>query len=639
MINMPTSWKAWPMIQIGNRLGHKEQSTSRISPGSYIFKVKASNNDKVWGNGIRSLKIIVKPPFWATWWAYLIYAFCISIVSIIVVRFLRNRARLKRDLYLEHVYNIRQEELYQMKLNFFTNISHEIRTPLTLILGPLDKILKENSSKEFVKPLTLIKSNAGRLMKLVTELLDFRKAEEGRLNIYCTNQDITAFCKSIFESFQALADDRQIEYYFVASEAPLFIYFDSNQLEKAIYNLLSNAFKFTPEQGKITLTVGKSFIEDNWIEIGITDNGKGIPKDMQPKLFESFFQVDDRGRQDIGSGIGLALSKSIVELHRGKIEISSESFPENVTSFIISLPIGSKHLNSQQILDPSKAAYIMDTAVMNSDKVIVNDDAAPLFSRSSKKYTLLIVEDNDEVRQLIVDLLHGKYSILQFSNAEDALSSMKHEIPDLIISDIMMPGMNGLDFCKGVKSNENTSHIPFILLTAKASLDHQIDGLSTGADAYVSKPFSFQILELNIKNLLHAQEVMREKFGQQFVLMPSPSNIASPEEKFLNKLMSIIECKIEDPTFEVNDLVNEIGMSRTVLYKKVQALTSYSVADLIKQIRLKKAAALFKQNTYSIAEVAYMVGFNDRKHFSKEFKKQFEYSPSEYIQNFHQKKV
>lgn len=212
---------------------------------------------------------------------------------------------------------------------------------------------------------------------------------------------------------------------------------------------------------------------------------------------------------------------------------------------------------------------------------------------------------------------------------------MNNEIPDLIVSDIMMPGMNGLDFCKQVKLKEESSHIPFILLTAKASVDHQIEGLNTGADAYISKPFSPQILELNIKNILHAQEVMREKFGQQFVLQPSAINMVSPEEKFLNKLMSIIEEKMEDSEFDVNELVNEIGMSRTVLYKKVQALTNYSVADLIKQIRLKKAAELFKTSTFSIAEVAYMVGFNDRKHFSKEFKKQYDFSPSEYIRNFH----
>ncbi|MBK0383914.1 response regulator [Pedobacter sp. SD-b] len=605
---------------------------ANLSPGSYLFKVKAANSDKVWGYQICALKIIVLPPWWATWWAYLVYVIALSFVLAIIIKFLRNRARLKRDLYLEHVHNIRQEELYQMKLNFFTNISHEIRTPLTLILGPLDKILRNSAAHDFAKPLSTIKNNADRLMKLVTELLDFRKAEEGHMKIHCLQEDIVLFCKKIFDSFVSIANDNKIDYQFIVSSEPILIYFDQNQLEKVLFNLLSNAFKFTPEKGAICLIIENSNLNEGWVDIKIVDNGKGIPKDMQPKLFESFFQVDDRGGHNIGSGIGLALSKSIVELHKGTIKVNSDIEPNSLTSFIISLRKGNAHLDKDEIVAESDLPYINKSDSTN-DLITLIDDL-PTSSRNSKKHTILIAEDNDEVRKLVVDLLVERYKVLQFPNAEAALASMENEIPDLIISDIMMPGMDGLDFCKNVKLKENSSHIPFILLTARASLNHQIDGLSIGADAYLSKPFSPQILELNIKNLLHAQEVMRQKFGHQFVLQPSAINIVSPEEKFLNKLMNIIESKIEDPTFDVNELVNEIGMSRTVLYKKVQALTGYAVADLIKQIRLKKAAELFKQRSYSVAEVAYMVGFNDRKHFSKEFKKFFELSPSEFIQKF-----
>jgi signal transduction histidine kinase/ligand-binding sensor domain-containing protein/CheY-like chemotaxis protein/AraC-like DNA-binding protein len=606
---------------------------ANLSPGSYLFKVKAANNDKVWGNQIRTLQIIVLPPWWATWWAYLIYIIVFGFIFIIIIRFLRNRARLKRDLYLEHVHNIRQEELYQMKLNFFTNISHEIRTPLTLILGPLDKILRNTAASDFVKPLNTIKNNAERLMKLVTELLDFRKAEEGHMKIHCLQEDITPFCKTIFDSFISIANDKSIDYKFISSEEPILIYFDQDQLEKVLFNLLSNAFKFTPDEGKISLVIDKSKLEENWVDIKIIDNGKGIPKDMQPKLFQSFFQVDDRGRHNIGSGIGLALSKSIIELHKGKIKVESDTQPNSITSFIISLRTGKHHLEEDEIIVENNLPNGIKYNYTNNP-ISLNSEDLTLSQTKTKKHTILVAEDNDEVRKLVVDLLEEKYKVIQFSNAEDALNYMESEIPDLIVSDIMMPGMDGLDFCKNVKLKEASSHIPFILLTARASLDHQIDGLSIGADAYLSKPFSPQILDLNIKNLLHAQEVMRQKFGHQFVLQPSAINIVSPEEKFLNKLMNIIESKIEDSTFDVNELVNEIGMSRTVLYKKVQSLTGYAVADLIKQIRLKKAAELFKQNGYSVAEVAYMVGFNDRKHFSKEFKKLFELSPSEFIQKF-----
>ncbi|OAQ40276.1 hypothetical protein A5893_04810 [Pedobacter psychrophilus] len=606
---------------------------ANLPPGRYLFKVKAANNDRIWGNDIKSLKIIVLPPWWATWWAYLIYIIIISFIISIVFRFLRNRSRLKRDLYLEHVLNTRREELYQMKLDFFTNISHEIRTPLTLILGPIDKIIRSGNASEFSKPLNTIRNNADRLMKLVTELLEFRKAEEGHMKIYCLQEDIIAFCKEIYESFTSIALDKEINYQFIAPKEPILIYFDQNQLEKVLFNLLSNAFKFTPDGGKVDLIIENSIKGEDWIDIKVLDNGKGIPLDMQANLFESFFQVDDRGRHNIGSGIGLALSKSIVELHKGLISLESDGKLNGTTSFTVSLRKGSTHFSEEELISEIDSNYSFKTFTSNKDIPLENDNVLTNLN-ISKKYTVLVVEDNDEVRKLVADILIDKYKVIQFSNANEALASMDREIPDLIISDIMMAGMDGLDFCKNVKLNESTSHIPFVLLTAKASVNHQIDGLTKGADAYLSKPFSPSILELNIKNLLHAQEVMRQKFGHQFILQPSPISIVSPEEKFLNKLMNIIESKIEDSNFDVNELVSEIGMSRTVLYKKVQSLTGYAVADLIKQMRLKKAAELFKHSSYSVAEVAYMVGFNDRKHFSKEFKKQFDISPSEYISNF-----
>ncbi|MBC7654107.1 MAG: response regulator, partial [Oligoflexus sp.] len=601
---------------------------ANLPPGNYVFKVKAANKDRIWSNEVRSLIITVLPPWWATWWAYLIYIICISSIIVVVVRFLQNRTMLKRDLYLEHVHNERREELYQMKLNFFTNISHEIRTPLTLILGPLDKILRNPNTKDFAQPLNLIKNNADRLMKLVTELLDFRKAEEGHMKVYCSQQDIVVFCKDIFDSFIVTATDSTINYKFIASPEPVLLYFDEYQMEKVLLNLLSNAFKFTPVGGEISMEIKNVANDKGFVDINIIDNGKGIPKDMHSRLFQSFFQVDDRGRYNIGSGIGLVLSKSIVELHKGSIKFDSDNEVNNLTTFTISLPVGKDHLIEEEIVIRQDLTYHTTGSTVSSEDQ--TEDVQ--INTNAKKYTVLVAEDNDEVRKLIVDLLVEKYKILSFSNAEDALVHMENEIPDLIVSDIMMPGINGLEFCKKVKLSEYSSHIPFLLLTAKASIDHQIDGLSIGADAYISKPFSPQVLDLNIKNLLHSQQVMREKFGRQFVLQPSPSNAVSPEEKFLQKLMTIIELKIEDSTFDVNDLVAEIGMSRTVLYKKVQSVTGYAVADLIKQIRLKKAAELFKQNSYSVAEVAYMVGFNDRKHFSKEFKKYFELSPTEFIQ-------
>ncbi|MDA9555565.1 response regulator, partial [Pelobium sp.] len=603
---------------------------ANLNPGKYLIHIKAANNDAVWSSYINTLEVIILPPWWRTWWAYSIYIVIFGWILYVIIRFLQNRERLRRDLYLEHLQNERQQELYQMKLNFFTNISHEIRTPLTLILAPLEKLLSSTSQGSLAKQLELMKNNADRLMRLVTELLDFRKVEDGHMKIHCSCQDIIPFCKEIFESFRDLAEEKNINYHFNASLQPILIYFDSNQLEKVVFNLLSNAFKFTNQGGEITLSIALREDDANWVDITVTDNGKGIPENMQDKIFESFFQVDDRGRQNIGSGIGLALSKSIIELHKGKISVSSNNTENGLTKFKMSLRTGNQHLSQSEI----NTDILFEETTKKLDDIIYDDEILNSSAQNNnKKYQLLVVEDNDEVRKLIVNLLIEDYHVVDFANGLEALNYINSEIPDIIISDIMMPGMDGLELCKHIKTTETTNHIPVVLLTARASVAYQLDGLSIGADAYISKPFSPQLLSLQIKNLLKAQEVMRDKFSKQITLEPTNTIITSPEEKFLYKLMEIIESKMEDPEFGVTDLVDEIGMSKTVLYKKVKALTNYSIADLIKSIRLKKAAQLLAQNKLTISEIAYTVGFNDRKYFSKEFRKQFGKAPSAYLVN------
>ncbi|RZM26219.1 MAG: response regulator, partial [Pedobacter sp.] len=422
---------------------------------------------------------------------------------------------------------------------------------------------------------------------------------------------------------------KNIKYKFLAAEQPVLIYFDQHQLEKVISNLLSNAFKFTDENGQITLKIQYSETEPGWLEILVMDNGKGISEDFQDKLFESFFQVDDKGRQNIGSGIGLALAKSIVELHKGRITVASYPSLINQTSFTVLLQTGLGHLSSSEIVGEETLVDIKSQLM--PEQIPDQKWAHEKTERTNKRYKVMVVEDNHEVRELIADDFKRSYQIVECQDAQAALILLEKELPDVIISDIMMPGINGLDFCHTVKSNEATNHIPFILLTAKASVDHQLEGLATGADAYISKPFSLKVLELNVKNLLKAQEIFREKFSKQVIIGPVSLNVVTPEEKFLSKLMNIIDKRLEDSSFDVLDLVSEIGMSRTVLYKKVQMLTGYSVADLIKHLRLKKASELLKNTSFNITEITYMVGFNDRKHFSKEFKKQYELTPSEFI--------
>lgn len=613
---------------VGNQ---RVASFTNLEPGKYMFIVKASNNDGVWNGETTQIRITILPPLWKTWWAYVIYALILGSLLFVVLRFLKNRALLKRNLYLEHLQNERQQELYQMKLNFFTNISHEIRTPLTLIIGPLERILQDSKYEGIYKQLNVVKSNADRLMKLITELLDFRKAEDGHMKIHCIQQDLVSFCQRISESFTDLAEEKNISYTFHTEASFIPLYFDEAQLEKVVMNLLSNAFKFTDNGGEISITISVRAEDADWVDIQVCDNGKGIPEDFHEKLFESFFQVDDRGRQNIGSGIGLALSKSIVEKHKGTISVQSHGHESNLTVFTISLRRGRLHLDDSEIhtinhsvITPTPKAPV-DRGVQSLPvKEQIRDDQA-------KTYTILLAEDNEEVRDLIADCLRHEYNVIGFSNGADALLHMKNEIPDLIISDIMMPEMDGLELCQAVKSTDSTNHIPFILLTARSSVDHQVDGLNTGANAYIPKPFSPQILNLNVRNLLAAQEVMRQKFSQQLILEPSVIEMESPEHKFINKLMNVIDINVSDSAFGVDELVNEMGMSRTILYKKVQSLTGFSIADLIKNMRLKKAAMLFTQGGLNVSEVAYQVGFNDRKHFSREFKKYHQISPSEYI--------
>ncbi|HPH46012.1 MAG TPA: two-component regulator propeller domain-containing protein [Chryseolinea sp.] len=617
--------------EIGNQ---RLVNFTSLLPGSYTFNIKASNDNGVWSSYIRSIKLIILPPWWKTWWAYTIYTILLVGLIFAISRLREYRRRMQADLDLEHLQNEQQQEIYNMKLNFFTNISHEIRTPLTLILGPVEKLIDSSANEKYAsRQLHLIKNNASRLMKLVTELMDFRKAEDGQMKIHCSAQDVVSFSRKIFEYFDGLAVEKNITYEFVSDEESILLYFDANQLEKVIFNLLSNAFKFTPDNGKIVLQIGNRKGSGEWVDIHVKDNGRGIPESYHAQMFKNFFQVDDSGRQNIGSGVGLAFSKSIVDLHKGSLHFTSKTSAidePGCTTFTISLRKGKEHLQENQI--ENEPTYSLEHLETVESIQFENTDIEKSSGQEKKNFTIVIAEDNDDVRSFLVDTLIQNYAIIEFANGLDALQSMEHDIPDLIVSDIMMPGMDGLTLCTNVKSKESTNHIPVILLTARASESHQVEGLSTGADAYISKPFNTKILELTIKNLLTAKEIMREKFSQQMVLQPSFNiPLDSPEEKFIAKLMTIIESKMEHPEFDVNELVVEIGMSRSVLYKKVQTLTNYSVADLIKDMRLKKAAELFRQTSMTIADVAFAVGFNDRKYFSKEFKKQFNLSPSEFI--------
>ncbi|WP_304063518.1 hybrid sensor histidine kinase/response regulator transcription factor [Pedobacter glucosidilyticus] len=604
---------------------------TNLPPGKYDFLVKASNNDGLWNPEATKLVIIIKPPLWKTWWAYLLYFIMASGLLFLVIRFFRRQARLETQLYYEHLNTQKIEELYQLKLDFFTRISHEIRTPLTLIFAPLENLIKQTAEQQAVsKQIIQIKNNAERLLRLITELLDFRKIETGNMKILVQQYNLVDFCDTIFNSFTTIAESRQIDYSFKTSNQQLLLFFDANQMEKVLYNILSNAFKYTPDGGTIVLALADDKEE---VHLTVEDNGIGISLADQKKIFTNFYQANQNTHKKEGWGIGLALSKNIVEQHHGRISLISRPETENTagkTSFKVSLKKGQAHFSKEEFAQENDVLENQPVWLPEIDlypQPFIEEEEVP---SQEKKYTILIVEDNDELRTFIRQSLEKYYHIMESLNGLQAWELAIEQLPDIIISDVNMPVMDGFELCSKLKQEERTSHIPVILLTAMAANMHQIDGLQAGADIYLTKPFSIQVLELSVKNLLAGREALKDRYSKQVMLMPRKLEIESPDEKFLNKLMKLIEDNLEDPEFNVTSLVVEIGMSQTVLYKKIKALTDLSITDFIKSVRLKRAAQLLEDNQLSIAEIAYSVGFNDRKYFSKEFKKQFGKAPSDY---------
>lgn len=611
---------------------------TNLAAGNYTFWVKGANNDGIWSEPAK-MDITILPPFWLTWWAWCIYALLVTAIIFMIARYFFLQALLKKE-----------EDLHQVKLNFFTNVSHEIRTHLTLLMAPVEKMTETLPPGDALQqPLSQVRNNAGRLLKLVSELMDFRKAETHHLKLHVQEHDLIPFLQNIYESFRELSLSRNIHTAFTydAEQAPL--YFDPEQLEKVFFNLLSNAFKFTPDGGRIHLHVARG--RGNYI-ITVTDNGRGIAPEYLPKLFTNFFQVADHGLQNTGYGIGLALSRNIVELHHGSLTVESEppaGDKEGRTCFTVTLAEGRQHFADKPLEAPTQrtragqheipAAPTPEAAPFSipaatPDAAPFNATAAAIPDIPASPARLQIVEDNPELRQLIKDTFRRQYDVLEADNGAAGLALATEQIPDLIISDVMMPEMDGFQFCHAVKTDERTSHIPVILLTAKSSQADHVSGLETGADLYLTKPFSTRVLELNVRNLLAAREKMREKFSRQLTTTQPPLTTETlpntVDTAFLEKVMQLVDEHMDDPEFGVDMLARKVAMSQPVLYKKLKAVTNMSVNDFVKQLRLKKAAELIRTRQHTVYEVAYMVGYNDRKYFSREFKKQYGKTPSEF---------
>jgi signal transduction histidine kinase/ligand-binding sensor domain-containing protein/DNA-binding response OmpR family regulator len=600
---------------------------TNLSPGEYIFRVKGSNNDGIWNEKGIALTVIVAPPWWGTWWAYILYGLLFLSGLYWIRRYELNRIKLKNQLKLEKVETDTLRNLDQVKSHFFANISHEFRTPLTLILGQVESVMSSNIENKEKGKLQVANRNARRLLTLINQLLDLSKIESGSMKLKAEQHNIVSFLKSLFYSFESLAESKKITLRFESELENIPVVFDPDKMEKVFYNLVSNAFKFTSANGEIK--VSTKIIDSSTVEIKVKDHGIGIPADRLSYIFNRFYQVDSSStREHEGTGIGLALTKELVELHKGKITVNSKVGEE--TEFIINLPLGDLKIEKEQIVEfPADKFSLINSN--DSEITETHHESGNLHPASEdKKEIILIVEDNSDVRAYIHEQLENDYKVIEARNGEEGILKAQDEIPDLIITDVMMPKMNGYQFSRQIRGDEKTSHIPIIMLTAKAGLDDKLEGLETGIDAYLTKPFSAKELKVRVKNLISQREQLRKRFSKSIVIKPSEVSAVSVDQIFLEKTIKIIEKHFEDEKFNVDKLAEEVYMSVSQLNRKLNALIGQPPGNLIRSLRLQRAADLLKQNAGSVAEICYKVGFNDHAYFSRAFKKQFGCSPSDY---------
>jgi two-component system, sensor histidine kinase ChiS len=600
---------------------------NNLRQGTYTFKLRAKSTDGVWSEPINySFKVL--PPWWFTWWAIVLYLLLFFLALLGIRRYEMNRILLRNQLKLEKVTTDSLRNLDQLKSQFFANISHEFRTPLTLILGQIESVMTSGIDiKEKVK-LQIANRNAKRLLTLINELLDLSKLEAGSMELAATHQNIVSFLKSLFYSFESLAATKKIELVFECEADHILVCFDPDKMEKVFYNLLSNAFKFTPENGAIKISVGFAGISS--LEICVTDTGCGIPEDKLEHIFDRFYQVDGSNtREHEGTGIGLALAKELVLLHNGTIKVNSKL--SSGSEFIVTLPYDNadgKKTPGSEILPQAIKSDDVDT---NFEDIVPFEVSAHInLQLGEEKKIILIVEDNHDVRTYIREQIEDEYFTVEVFQGEQGLSVAQEMVPDLIITDVMMPIMDGYQLCKGLRINEKTSHIPIIMITARGGLDDKIEGLESGVDAYLTKPFSTKELRATVKNLILQRAQLRKRFSKSMIIKPSEVSVVSADQAFMEKVIQSIESNFGDEQFSVEVLAENVNMSVTQLNRKLNALIDQPPGQLIRSFRLQRAADLLKQNAGTVSEISYKVGFSDHSYFSRAFKKQFDCSPSDY---------
>lgn len=603
---------------------------SNLPAGTYEFEVRGSNNYGVMSPNTASLTLKIRPPLLLSRAFIIGYMILATMLIFIGLRFYSARVRLRNELKITRLQKEHAEELEHTKEQFFTNISHELRTPISLILPPIHEVQQKGQlDDQSMRLISLAEKNSVRLLKLVNQILDFNKLETEALHLHLSQVEMVTYCKQVFELFSDQAYRHQIDFRFNASMENQSIWVDAEKLETILFNLLSNALKFTKDGGTISLSIAteKDTFREGALVLSVRDTGVGISKEDQERIFDRFYQTKEGRKLDASSGIGLTLAAEYVELHHG--EISVHSGMNTGTTFSVKLPLGKAHLPVDSVSEDS-----ITLRATRSVYAYHEGQKAYQLDLDSDKPTLLIVDDNQDVFEFIRTSLSSKYNFITAENGREGLDKANNFMPELIISDIMMPVMNGLEFCKNIKSNPKTSHIMLILLTAKSLESNKLEGIRHGADVYLTKPFEIPMLEAHITNLITRKQELTNYFKSEFMtLQQEPDSENNRDKMFLKKVMDLIEANISDPDFGVEAISKEIGMSSTHLYRKLKAQTGHSAQDIIKKYRIKKASLLLKNNEGNVSETMYNVGFSSASYFSKCFKAEFGMTPKEFQRN------
>ena len=602
-------------------------SYSNLPQGDYHFLVKAANSDGKWNTTPTMLKITVLPVWYKTWWAITLFLAAFIGFITFVFRFFWMRKSMEAKLEMERRDKEHQEEINQMKMRFFINISHELRTPLTLILAPLQEIINKISDRWTRNQLEYIQRNANRLLHLVNQLMDYRRAELGVFELKAKKGNAHQLIQDNFLFYDKLARHKKITYTLHSELEDKEVVFDPNYLELIVNNLLSNAFKYTESGQSITVTLK---IENDWLLLQVSDTGVGIPLNKQGKIFERFYQIEN---EHVGSGIGLSLVQRLVELHHGRIELDSEEgkgstfsvfLPQDINTYKSSelASADNKDEEEQVYSTNAKEMYFIDTEKVENEVTESGD---------KKRGTILIVEDNNEIRNYLSHGLTELFNTLEAGNGEEALEKLKNNEVDIIVTDIMMPVMDGIKLCKNVKQNIRTCHIPVIILSAKGETKDQMEGLQMGADDYIPKPFSLTILTAKIQNMMRTRRRMLERYSKSLEVEPEKITFNAMDEALLKRAVAIVEKNMDNIEFSTDEFAREMNMSRSNLHLKLKAITGESTIDFIRKIRFNEASKLLKDGRYTVAEVSTMVGFNTPSYFATSFKKYFGCLPTEYI--------